>query len=74
MPAPMMQPTPNAVSETGPSTRCKRCSPAISASNSSKSFFAKMCFQLMRFEGLGFYLGAREYTGGKLAFVANRMR
>ena len=48
MPAPMMQPTPSDVSATGPSTRCRRCSPAISASSISRSFLANMCFQLMR--------------------------
>ena len=39
-------PIPSDVSETGPSTRCNRCSPAISANNVSKSFRANKCFQL----------------------------
>ncbi len=38
MPAPMMAPTPSDVSEIGPSTRCRRCSPAISAKRISSVF------------------------------------
>src|SRR5436853_336060 len=47
MPAPITAPTPSDVSVTGPNTRLRRCSPAISASSVSSDFLAQSCFQLI---------------------------
>src|SRR5881296_2165692 len=41
MPVPMIAPTPRLVSDTGPSTRRSRCSPAISSSRSFRGLVAK---------------------------------
>src|SRR5438045_3525034 len=47
MPAPITAPTPRLVSVTGPSTRRRRCSPAISSSRTCRDFLAKSCLKLI---------------------------
>src|SRR5690606_6456944 len=48
IPAPIIAPTPSDVSETGPSTRFSRCSPAISAASNSKLFRTHNCLRHIR--------------------------
>src|SRR5690348_244963 len=46
MPAPMMAPTPRAVSDTGPRTRLRRLSPSASASSTRRDLRANSWFSI----------------------------
>jgi len=63
----MIAPTPRLVSWTGPSTRRKRCSPAISSSSNLSGFLAKSRFPEgaaapCAFAGSSWERGARTST------------
>src|SRR5580765_1664068 len=73
MPVPMMAPIPIAVRETGPSTRRRRCSPAISSRSSLSGFFANSWLAMRSPPGApGASAGGLSHDGAEIRRLARR--